>query len=71
MMSVMLILIQCPGALGRAMALTVNCALLAYHYFGPKALVPPLPVVVMATISCASCWIAFAGKKKKAKEAQA
>eukprot|EP01046_Picozoa_sp_COSAG06_P020929 COSAG06_NODE_1553_length_9121_cov_5.225781_1_plen_104_part_00 len=35
---------QCPGALGRAMACSVNLALMGYHQ-------PPPPVMVLGTVT--------------------
>ena len=39
---------QCPGALGRAMASTVNCALMGYHL--SKGITPPPPVMVLGPV---------------------
>jgi hypothetical protein len=61
-MSLVLVLLQCPGALGRAMAMTVTVALTGYHY--SQGIMPPPPVVVLATVSAVASWMAFAAKKK-------
>lgn len=44
-MALMSAMTQCPGALGRAMACTVNCALMCYHL--SQGISPPPPVMVL------------------------
>lgn len=62
MMSLVLVFLQCPGALGRAMAMTATVALTGYHY--SQDIMPPPPVVVLATVSAVASWMAYAAKKK-------
>jgi hypothetical protein len=48
-LALMTALTQCPGALGRAMACTVNCGLMAYHL--SQGITPPPPVMVMGSVA--------------------
>jgi hypothetical protein len=49
-LSFILVLLQCPGPLGRAMGMALNVSLAYYHY--SKGIMPPPPVVVLSASCC-------------------
>ena len=63
--SLMLVLLQCPGPLGRAMAMTCNVGLAYYHY--TNGIMPPPPVVLLSSASCMLSWYTYFTKSEKPK----
>jgi hypothetical protein len=49
-MSFILVLLQCPGPLGRAMGMALNLSIAYYHY--TQGIMPPPPVVAMSATCC-------------------
>jgi hypothetical protein len=66
-MSLMLVLLQCPGPLGRAMAMTANVGLAYYHF--SKGIMPPPPVVLLSGSSCMLSWYTYFTVSAKSKAA--
>ena len=66
-MSLILVLLQCPGPLGRAMAMTANLCLAYYHF--SNGIMPPLPVVLLSGLSGVLSWFSYFTASAKPKRA--
>ena len=64
-----MVLLGCPGALGRAMAMTSIAGLVAYHRVNFD-LGPPLPVLVMIIGTFVAQWYAYLNGSKAAPKAK-
>jgi hypothetical protein len=65
-LSFILVLLQCPGPLGRGMGMAVNLAIAYYHY--SKGIMPPPPVVALSALCCLFSFYTYFTQKKTAKE---
>lgn len=56
-MSLILVVLMCPGPLGRAQAMTLNIAIAYYHY--SQNIMPPPPVIVLSGCCFVLSWYTY------------
>ena len=64
-LSFILVLLQCPGPLGRGMGMAVNLSIAYYHY--AKGIMPPPPVVALSALCCLFSFYTYFTQKKTGK----
>lgn len=61
-MSLMLVVLNCPGPLGRAMGMTLNVAVAYYHY--SQNIMPPPPVIALSGSCFVLSWYTYFTKSQ-------